>query len=112
MICHICREMTKAGNDAIDHTLDNFQRFYARHWLGREEEISRHEYRYEELKDRGYTRLLELLPGNDNEQITCFLVEAPIDDPPRYSALSYTWGAAPGTKTVLVNDQNFLVCIS
>ncbi|KAF8850570.1 hypothetical protein BDZ45DRAFT_696624 [Acephala macrosclerotiorum] len=109
MTCHICKEMTKAGNDATDHSFDNFQRFYARHWLGGKEEISRHEYRYEELQDREHTRLLELLPGNDDEQITCLLAEAPIDDPPRYSALSYTWGTTPRTKTVLVNDQNFLV---
>ncbi|RYP15316.1 hypothetical protein DL765_005797 [Monosporascus sp. GIB2] len=109
MTCHVCKEMNKTGNDAIDHSFDTFQRFYARYWIGGEDEISRHEYRYQELHHSDHTRLLELLPGSDHEQITCNLAEASIDDPPRYSALSYTWGTTPRTKTVLINGQSFLV---
>lgn len=111
MACRVCKEMTRDGSDAVDQSLENFIRFYGR-YLNDEHKNSQHdshEYQYEELKDKDYTRLLELLPGNDHEDITCLLVEAPINNPLRYSALSYTWGATARTKAVLVNDQSFQV---
>ena len=112
MACPVCKEMQRDGDDATNHSFDNYQRFYSRYWIGGKDEMFRHEYRYQQLNNRDHTRLLELLPGNDHEQIACMLAEAPIDDPPRYSALSYTWGTKARTKTIMVDNQNFLVGIS
>jgi hypothetical protein len=110
MACKACHIVTRVGNDAVDQRFDNFQRFYGRYLTSEDKPIPGHKYQHEGLKDRNHTRLLELLPGNDEEGIVCRLAEAPIDNPPRYAALSYTWGTAARTKMVLVNNQEFLVC--
>jgi hypothetical protein len=37
-------------------------------------------------------RLLRLLPGNQEDEIECELVEASLDELPHYEAISYVWG--------------------
>ncbi|EXJ55442.1 hypothetical protein A1O7_08369 [Cladophialophora yegresii CBS 114405] len=71
--------------------------------------LKRREYVYESLTETHDFRLLELLPGNKNEQIRCRLKLARLAAQPLYNAVSYTWGQPPADKTILVNDLEFRV---
>ncbi|KAK5710073.1 hypothetical protein LTR17_019186 [Elasticomyces elasticus] len=48
-------------------------------------------YVYDDLPE-GSIRLLELLPGTNDDQLACRLVTTPLEDAPRYEAMSYVWG--------------------
>jgi heterokaryon incompatibility protein (HET) len=45
-------------------------------------------------------RLLSLLPGNFGDPIHCTTSVASLNDPPKYIALSYTWGNPKDTRTI------------
>jgi hypothetical protein len=59
---------------------------------------------YNDLRDNEI-RLIELLPGDSEEQIQCRLIRAALDDRPHYEAISYVWGDPAITDTILCNDQ-------
>lgn len=48
-------------------------------------------YQYESLED-GSIRLLELLPGDKDDDLKCSIVPAHLDERPLYEAVSYVWG--------------------
>jgi hypothetical protein len=50
-------------------------------------------------------RLLEVLPGNTMNPITCRLRTYPLELCPTYKALSYCWGDSSDTLTILVEGR-------
>ncbi|KAF7877239.1 hypothetical protein EAF04_000924 [Stromatinia cepivora] len=54
-------------------------------------------------------RLLHLLPGLGAMQPCCFLKHVTFGERPKYNAISYTWGHEARQKSIVVNDQYFLV---
>ena len=123
--CKICEEATTCGNEAVNESFDNFQRFYFRpltragivpnwgphmpHWVDPRGPSVDDPYRYNALVDEGHTRLLIVQPGKGDEPIQCSLQEMDIDDPPKYTALSYTWGAMDGSRKIDVDGHDFPV---
>jgi Heterokaryon incompatibility protein (HET) len=51
-------------------------------------------YAYTAVQD-GHIRILEVLPGRDNDRIVCLMHAASLDEHPSYEALSYVWGNPP-----------------
>lgn len=51
-------------------------------------------------RDLHTIRLMDLLPGQDNDEIQITLREVALDDRPKYSALSYCWGSSSSPRTV------------
>lgn len=107
--CTLCAAAAIRANEAADESLDNFQRFYYRHIAGSKDEVGRHRHQYTGVLDRHHTRLLEVKPGRQDEPIRCCLREISIEQPPKYTALSYTWGTNVRKKTVEVDGADFLV---
>jgi len=57
-------------------------------------------------------RLIEVLPAsseNDTSPISCKLLVVPLDAQPLYTALSYVWGDASFSKTILLDGDQFVV---
>jgi hypothetical protein len=115
-VCHVCKEATRGGNDAVNESLDNFKRYYCRLRpekdavpASADETARKQPYRYNPLADEHSTRLLSLEPGQGKETIRCSVQEMDIDDPPKYTALSYTWGMPEGRLTIDVEGHDFLV---
>jgi len=54
-------------------------------------------------------RILELLPGTREDPIICRLVTKRLSITTRFEALSYTWGAAEPSHTIMVNGIRFSV---
>lgn len=50
-------------------------------------------------------RLLELLPGEPDDDIRCNLTVESLKDSPTFQALSYAWGSEADLKGIYVNDQ-------
>lgn len=67
---------------------------------------------YEVLPRGSFFRLLKLLPGKEDEPITCELSVHDIMMAPPYEALSYVWGDPTITSEVLCNGQRFNVTIN
>ena len=111
MPCPVCSKID--GDEAVHESLDNFRRFYFRHFQKHQEDAGKQAFQYEGLPENGrYTRLLELCPGEQDEPITVTLRRVSLDEPVRYAALSYTWGTTAGTRTVRVNGKGVSVGIS
>jgi hypothetical protein len=71
-------------------------------------------YQYEPLPRNDNIRLLNLLPGESNEDIHCFLslsfLSEELQQPScEYEALSYTWGSNERPHRVLIDDLDFPV---
>ncbi|KAF2033977.1 HET-domain-containing protein, partial [Setomelanomma holmii] len=66
-------------------------------------------FRYSPLGAPQYTRLLRLEPGKDDNLIQCSVHDMNIDDPPTYTALSYTWGVPETRMKISVDQCDFLV---
>jgi hypothetical protein len=49
-------------------------------------------YQFEDLPTQTSFRIVELLPGKDNEPISCLLQKVDWAYPPEYEAVSYAWG--------------------
>ena len=65
---------------------------------------------YEPLKLSGNSiRLVELLPGQKDEKISCRLAQYAIHRRPPYNAVSYTWGALENSDEILLQNQTFLI---
>ncbi|KAI0129537.1 heterokaryon incompatibility protein-domain-containing protein [Xylariales sp. AK1849] len=61
-------------------------------------------YQYKPLKE-GEIRLLEIIPGEDNESISSRLIHVSLDNPGEYEALSYTWGTEKQDRVIYIDDQ-------
>jgi hypothetical protein len=57
-------------------------------------------------------RVLELLPGDQQEDINCRLVETSLDDVLPYEALSYVWGDSNERERISCNGQDMKITIS
>ena len=60
-------------------------------------------------RDQQEIRLLKLLPGGDSDALECNLFTADLSIPPRYQALSYTWGDASEREVIQLNHHDFSV---
>lgn len=69
-------------------------------------------YSYEELPNDASLRVLELLPGAANDPISCLLHVADWSDPPRYEAVSYTWGDAQLRVPIICQGKRFDVTVN
>ena len=65
-------------------------------------------YHYCPLPSEKFIRLLELYPGNANENIDCTLYQTKLEDAPKYEAISYTWGN-PANKTNVLCDSKIIM---
>ena len=64
------------------------------------------DYRYERLAKRGSIGILTLAPSGIFEApLECRLFEAPLDNAPSYTALSYAWDASEGTTSIVCNGS-------
>jgi hypothetical protein len=55
------------------------------------------------------TRLIELLPGSDQQTLRCTLEEIPLDGNHTYEALSYCWGDPKEKTYIICNGEQLLV---
>jgi Heterokaryon incompatibility protein (HET) len=70
---------------ATNSTRSNTRRFLSWAW-------KRGNYEYQPLPNATSFRVLELLPGQADEKIKFRLLVADWLSPPKYEAISYTWG--------------------
>lgn len=64
------------------------------------------DYRYERLAQQRSIRILTLVPSGIFEApLECRLFEAPLDNAPSYTALSYAWDASEGTTSIVCNGS-------
>ncbi|KAF2472244.1 HET-domain-containing protein, partial [Lindgomyces ingoldianus] len=54
-------------------------------------------------------RLLQLLPGNYDDPIVCYLFQIDSITLYEYDALSYVWGSTDGQRVIFVNDWEMAV---
>ncbi|KAN0094266.1 HET domain containing protein [Hyaloscypha variabilis] len=69
-------------------------------------------YQYPEtplLGDQRQIRLLELLPGTEQDDITCNILLVSLNDFPIYEALSYCWGDTSTTVPIEIKEGTFEV---
>jgi Heterokaryon incompatibility protein (HET) len=66
-------------------------------------------YQYEDIHTQGSFRVLELLPGKDNEPISFLLLKVDWTDPPEYEAVSYTWGDPNAKVTIICHGKKLEV---
>ncbi|KAN0083382.1 Heterokaryon incompatibility protein (HET) domain containing protein [Elaphomyces granulatus] len=59
-----------------------------------------------------WIRLLELLPGNPEEEIICKIHTVSMSENPKYEALSYTWGDPSKPSPISVNGHKCNVAIN
>lgn len=52
-------------------------------------------------------RVLDLLPGKDNDEIQCTLRPASLTEPPAYEALSYVWGTELSKTQISCDSAHF-----
>ncbi|CAG8961569.1 hypothetical protein HYFRA_00006103 [Hymenoscyphus fraxineus] len=78
------------------------------------EELDLHHelYQYEPLHTHTSFRVLELLPGEDDDPIRCTLRNVDWVDNPKYEALSYTWGDPKARSHVIVNGKVLSVTVN
>jgi hypothetical protein len=57
------------------------------------------------MKVTGEIRVLTLLPGSFDDPILCHVAVRPIEEYPRYDALSYMWEDPSATKYITLNDD-------
>ena len=66
-------------------------------------------YEYSALQKERSTRLLKILPGEEDAQLALELTEVKLDDEPVYDAISYTWGEDQCLQTIKINGQPYLI---
>jgi hypothetical protein len=71
------------------------------------------EYQYEPLTSEASFRILRLLPAQpwdgDIDIIRIEILEANLDNPPEYEAVSYAWGVEEATAAVVCNGKRLCV---
>lgn len=58
-------------------------------------------------KDSASIRLIQVLPRDERGQVPCRMQHATIEA--KYTCVSYVWGPADDPRTILINDEAFLV---
>ena len=58
------------------------------------DDVTQH-FRHDSLNSPGLIRLIELLPGDWEDDIRCNILTVSLKNPPAYDALSYSWGDEP-----------------
>lgn len=68
-------------------------------------------YQYEDLPKPppGTFRVVELLPGESGELVSCLLHLAHWSNPPTYEALSYAWGDLNARATIICHGKKLEV---
>ena len=66
-------------------------------------------YEYEALGTEWNIRLLEVLPGKEEEPIQCSLTRAVLNTNSKYVALSYAWGDAKDCRLISINNHELSV---
>ncbi|KAF1807916.1 hypothetical protein P152DRAFT_463055 [Eremomyces bilateralis CBS 781.70] len=73
---------------------------------------NRYQYRILQ-RSRGEVRLLKLLPYDGNDKLkfipTCNIFHVSLHTKPRFTALSYVWGAAADSRLILLENSPVLV---
>ena len=64
-------------------------------------------HHYEELPSPppGSFRIVELLPGTEDDPVSCLLHVVSWPNPPRYEALSYAWGDLNARATIICQGK-------
>lgn len=60
---------------------------------------------YEALPTETSFRVIELLPGTEDDPISYMLHLADLNEPPKYEALSYVWGDSESTEPTMCNGK-------
>ncbi|PQE16056.1 heterokaryon incompatibility -domain-containing protein [Rutstroemia sp. NJR-2017a WRK4] len=63
---------------------------------------------YDALPSR-HIRLLSILPDGPNGEVCCQLLPRSLDTQPRYTALSYAWGAPSSHRKIILNGESYTV---
>jgi hypothetical protein len=66
---------------------------------------------YDEYETLGNNciRILELLPSDDSQPVSCRLHRASLKNLPRYEALSYTWGTEKPDCVISIDGKRFMI---
>lgn len=68
------------------------------------------DFRYSPLdRERQEIRLLELLPGQDVEEIKCNIKHVSLEDKPLYEAISYVWGDDTSSIDILCDNRRLAI---
>ena len=64
-------------------------------------------HEYEDLSDPPPLafRVAELLPGNEDEPLSCVLHATTLSNPPDFEGLSYAWGDPTATHTIICEGK-------
>ena len=62
-------------------------------------------YQFDDLSTQSSFRLVELLPGEDGDKVTCSLHTVSWADPPDYEGLSYAWGDPHAEQRVICDGK-------
>src|SRR5258708_5620739 len=66
-------------------------------------------FEYDQLETTKHFRLIELLPGDVSDPLTCRLTSFPFDASPPYHTISYTWGDGNDLHAISLNEVSFAV---
>ena len=66
-------------------------------------------YQYSPLPSEKFIRLLDLYPGDANDNIDCTLRETELENAPKYEAISYAWGDPANKIDVLCDGKIIMV---
>lgn len=67
---------------------------------------------YSPLLGQRDIRLLEIMPGDDDDVIVTTMVTVSLDSKPTYAALSYAWGDATQTSIIECNGKSISITTS
>ena len=67
---------------------------------------------YSPLLSQRDIRLLEIMPGDDDDVIVTTMVTVSLDSEPTYAALSYAWGDATQTSIIECNGKSISITTS
>lgn len=65
-------------------------------------------YQYSPLPSEKFIRLLELYPGDADDNINCTLRQTELENAPKYEAISYAWGD-PANKIDVICDGKIIM---
>ena len=65
-------------------------------------------YQYNPLPSEKFIKLLELYPGQANDNIDCTLLQTELENAPKYKAISYVWGD-PANKVDILCDGKIIM---